>query len=248
MDRLTRKELKTDEIAEKAFDLWQWVTVNKTMVIRVGAAVVVIGLAWLGYSLYSSSQATARQAALAKALHLDEATVGATNDQPTAAHFATEDEKNKAAQAAFADVAAHYRGSQEGAIAEMYLAGAAAEKGDMTQAEQRFQGVIDNAPKNYAALATVSLAQLLGSEGKIDQAEKLLRNLMTHPTSTVSKDSAQLALAQILAKTKPEEARKLLAELTVPGQSRGPIIRAALAISADLPQPASIPVALPPAK
>lgn len=247
MDRLTRKALKTDQVAEKAFDLLHWTSEHKALAIRYGAIVVVLGLAWLGYTLYSNSQATARQEALAKALRVDEATVG-TNTQPAAAHFASEEEKTKASQAAFTSVASRYHGTQEGAIAEMYLAGSAAEKGDLAQAETRFKSVISDAPKNYAALASVSLAQFYGSEGKVDEAQKLLQKLIDSPTSTVSKESAQLALAQVLIKTKPDEARKLLMPLTTAGQSRGPVIRAAVALSAELPQSPAITVAPPAAK
>ena len=242
VDRITRKNLKTDQVAETAFDLLHWTSEHKTMAIRYGSAVVVLGLAWFGYSLYSTSQATARQEALAKALRLDEATIG-KDTQPAAAHFDTEDEKTKASQAAFSAIASGYSGSQEGAIAKMYLAGAAAEKGDTAQAEKLFQSIIDDGPKDYAALASVSLAQLYGSEGKTAEAEKMLRAVMDHPTAMVSKESAELTLAQVLAKSNPQEARKILSPLVTIGQSRGAVIRAAVSLSAQLPQQnLSIPV------
>jgi predicted negative regulator of RcsB-dependent stress response len=236
LDRITRKELKTDQVSETAFDYLSWASQHRAEMIRYGAIVVVAILAWVGFTIYRSSQATARQEALAKALRLDEATTGA-NATPTSAHFSTEDEKTKATQAAFGDVAARYNGSTEGAIAEIYLAGAAAEKGDLAQAEKRFKGVVDNAPRDYATLAGVSLAQIYGSEGKTADAEKLLRDIIDRPSSLVSKEQAQLTLAQVLAKSNPEEARKLLLPLTTAAQSRGPIIRAAITLTGELPPP-----------
>jgi predicted negative regulator of RcsB-dependent stress response len=108
--------------------------------------------------------------------------------------------------------------------------------------------VVDSAPKDYAALARMSLAQLYGSEGKVPEAEKLLRQIIDQPTSTVSKEAAQLTLAQVLAKSKPDEARKLIMPLVaITGESRGAIIRAAVALNGELP-PGPVPVTTVPVK
>ncbi len=56
-------------------------------------------------------------------------------------------------------------------------------------------------------------------------AEKLLRSLIDDPTILVSKEQATIALAKVLAKKNPAEARKLLEPLRA---ERGPVSRAAL--------------------
>ena len=118
---------------------------------------------------------------------------------PSALHFDTEEEKDKAREQAFADVAARFGGTQEGAIAEIYLAGWAVDKGDLAGAEKRFKRVVDDAPAAYAALARLALAQVYASESKTADAEKVLRELIANPAPTVSKEQATIVLGQVLA-------------------------------------------------
>jgi predicted negative regulator of RcsB-dependent stress response len=173
-----------------------------------------------------------RQEALSKALRLDEATTG-TEINPAMAHFDTPDDKAKAVNVAFTGLALKYSGSQEGAIAEMYLAGAAAEKGDFADAEKRLKNVVDHAPDSYASMARVSLAQVYASENKMADAEKLMREAIDHPSATVSKESAQLTLAGLLSKSNPTEARKLLDPLRSLS-SRPAVTRAAIALGGEM--------------
>ena len=243
MDRLTRKELKTDEFAEKAHEAWDWSTAHKSQVGRYVGIVVGLGVLWLAYHFYSNYQAGVRQEALAKALHLDEGTVG-PNVQSTVAHFDTPEAKTGATTAAFSAVASKFNGTQEGAIAELYLSGAAAEKGDTAEAEKRLRNVVDHAPSNYASMARISLAQVLATEGKMADAEKMLRDAIANPSAMVSKESAQLALAQLLAKSNPTEAKKILEPLRML-PSRTAITRVAIGLDGELSGPSTAPVMLP---
>ena len=79
---------------------------------------------------YNRSQATAREEALYKALRVDDATTGAKRSQPTNLHFDTEAEKTKAKMQAFTELSAKYSGTQEGAIADMYLGSYAVDSGN----------------------------------------------------------------------------------------------------------------------
>ena len=230
MDRHTRKELKTDKFAEEVFDIFEWTTEHKAEVLRYGAiviAVVVIGLGWMYYSRH---QHTVRQEALAEALRIDDATFGATN-QPGKLHYDTEDAKNKGREQAFNDVATRYSGTQEAAIADIYLGGFAVDKGDLASAEKRFLHVANDAPKAYAALGKLALSQVYVSQGKSAEAEKVLRDLIANPTATVSKEHATIVLGQLLASSKPEEARKLLDPLRQ--SRRAQVSRAAITAADD---------------
>ena len=62
-------------------------------------------------------------------------------------------------------------------------------------------------------MANLSLAELNFMQNKAAEGEKILRNLIDHPTLLVSKDQAAIALARHLAKTNPAEARKMLEPL-----------------------------------
>jgi predicted negative regulator of RcsB-dependent stress response len=233
VDRLTRKDLKTDKFATEVFDIWDWATEHRALVIRYGAILIAVVAIGLGAFFYNRSQAETREAALANALRYDDATYG-PNVQPTNLHFDTEEEKMKAATQAFADVAARYHGTQEGSIANIYLGGYAVDQGNLAEAEKRFKDVVDNGPKAYAGLARLSLAQVYASEGKMDEAEKLLRYSIANPTVTVSKEQATIVLGQLLARNNPAEAHKLLDPLRT--SSRGPVSRAAITAAGSIPQ------------
>jgi len=231
VDRRTRKGLKTDKFAQNVTHGFEFLTDHSAEAKRYGAiAVAVIALA-AGIYFYNRHQATAREEALAHALRLDDATVGA-NVQPANLHFNTQEEKDKALSTALTDVTAKYHGSAEGAIAGIYLASNSADKGNLTEAEKRYKDVMDSAPKDYAALARLSLAQVYEGENKPAEAEKLLREAVAHPTATVSKESATIELAKLISKTKPAEARKLLEPLRT---ERASVSRAAVAALGEIP-------------
>jgi predicted negative regulator of RcsB-dependent stress response len=236
LDRQTRKDLKTDKFAEDVFDVFGWASAHKTEVVRYGAALIALVLIVVGVIYYNRSQAGAREEALSQALRVDDATTGATVE-PTNLHFDTEAEKTKAKIQAFTALSAKYSGTQEGAIADMYLASYAVDGGNQDEAEKRYKRVVDDGPKPYASLARISLSQIYISEGKTADAEKVLRDAMANPSATVSKDEAQLALGELLSKSNPTEAHKLLDPLRT--SARGTISRTAIIDSSKIAEAAS---------
>jgi predicted negative regulator of RcsB-dependent stress response len=225
MDRLTRKELKTDKFAEGVGSGFSFLSHHRGQAVRYGlialAAVVIVGGIWI----YRSHSATQREELLAKAMQVDDANVG--TPQPPRLTFPTAEEKEKARIAAFTDVAVKYPGSPEGAIAQLALASAQVDKGNVDEALKIFKQVSDSAPAPYDSVAQTSIAQIYASQGKTAEAEKLLRQLVDKPTIFVSKEQATLDLAQLVAKRDPAEARKLLEPLS--GSSRTAVSRAAVA-------------------
>jgi len=235
VDRHTRKELKTDKFAQEVTHTFEVLSQHRDEVKKYGAIGLAVIVVVAGIYFYNSHQAATRGEALAQALRVDDATVGA-DTQPSNLHFNTKEEKDKARTKAFADVAAKYHGSQEGAIAAMYLASDVADKGDLVNAEKQFKDIMDSAPKDYAALARLSLAQIYEGEGKNAEAEKLLRYAVANPTATVSKEEATIELAKFIGKTDPAQARKLLEPLRT---ERASISRAAVNALGELPQTAN---------
>ena len=232
MDRQTRKDLKTDKFAEDVFDVFDWASVHKAEVARYGAILVVVVLIIVGVVYYNRGQAAAREEALAKALRIDDATTGEVV-QPANMHFDTEAEKDKARIQAFTELSAKYKGTQEAAVADMYLGSYAVDAGNLAEAEKRYKKVVDDGPKAYAGLARLSLAQVYSSEGKMADAEKVLRDAIANPSLTVSKEHATIVLGQLLAQSNPAEAHKLLDPLRT--SLRGAISRTAITDSANLP-------------
>ena len=230
MDRQLKKVVKSDEFKQQVWHSVDFVKDHTAEVKKYGAIALAVLLVAGGVYFYISHQSDTREEALAVALRIDQGTVGADN-QPANLHFNTQDEKDKATEKAFREVANKYPGTQEGAIALINLGQAAVDRGDLTEGEKDFKNVVDSAPTAYASQAALALAQLYDIEGKTAEAEKLLDNLIKHPTVTVSKDEAELAMAKVKAKTDPAAARKILEDLQ---KSRNAVSKAAVSEMAEI--------------
>jgi predicted negative regulator of RcsB-dependent stress response len=230
VDRHLKKVAKSDEFKQQ---VWHGIDVIKEHPSEIkkygGIALAVLVLVG-GIYFYINHQAAAREEALAQALRVDQGTFG-TNTQPGNLHFDTEEEKDKAAEKAFSDLAAKYPGTQEAAIALINLGQAAVDRGDLATGEKDLKNVVDSAPAAYAAQAALGLAQLYDIEGKTADAQKLLENLVKNPSITVSKAEAQLALARIEAKTDPAGACKILQGLQTASNA---ISKAAVSASGEI--------------
>jgi len=212
VDRQLKKVAKTDEFKQQVWHGIDFISGHPAEFKKYGAIALAVALLAGGIYFFIRHQAEVREAALVEAIKVDDATVGG-NNQPSAVHFNTQPEKDQAVAKAYAEVAAKYHGSQEGAIAAMNLAQTAVDKGDTAGAEKTLKDVIDSAPAAYASQAELTLADLYTGQGKYPEAEKLLNDLIKNPTVTVSKEEAQLALARLKAKTDPAAARKMLEDL-----------------------------------
>ena len=217
MARITRKELKTDKFALEVEHTVDFFEEHRKELVRYGAVALVLILVGVAVYYYRSQQHDARQAALAKAILVQEATIGQA--PPGNLSFPTQQEKDAAATKAFTELSAKYPGSDEGDIAEYYLGCIAADQGNLAEAVKHYQKVADSGSKQYGSLAKFSLAQIEIMEGKTDQGEKLLRWLIDNPSVFVSKDQATLALAKAIAPTRPNEAMKLLDPLRTSSDS-----------------------------
>ncbi|MEP6961257.1 MAG: tetratricopeptide repeat protein [Acidobacteriota bacterium] len=233
MDRLTRKNLKQDTFALEVGQGVEYVTSHKSQVTKYGIAVLALLIVVGGFYIYRTRQAGARELALSETQRIANATVGAAAAVPPNLNFATQDEKDKALTAAYTKLAGDYRGSVEGSIAQLYLAAAKVDKGDADGAMPLYQEVIDNGPAPFVSVAQMALGQLMYGKGKTAEGEKLIRTVMDHPTEFVSKEEATLTLGRLMARTKPDEARKLLDPLV---QSRTAISTVAVEVLGTLPK------------
>lgn len=225
MDRKLKKQLKGDKFAEEVGAGVSWVEHHKPLMLRYGAIVLAVMVIGGGIYYYNRYQSSAREEALSHAIQIDNATVGAVAAMPGGLTFPTQEEKDKARTKVFTDLAVKYHGSDEGAIAQMYMASDAADKGDFPNAERMYKDVMDSAPKELSAMARLPLAKIYSAEGKDAEAEKLLREAVANPSVTVSKEEATIHLAKLIVKKNPDEARKLLEPLRM---ERTSISRAAV--------------------
>jgi predicted negative regulator of RcsB-dependent stress response len=232
MDRSTRKKLKSDKFAQEVGHTFEFVTQHRTDVIRYGSAALAVVLVAGGIYLYQRHAASVREDALTQALRIENAKISNTPAPPDMT-FATQQEQQAAWNKAFTDLASKYRGTQEGAIAGLYMASRLADKGKVDECVKTLKDVIDSAPKDYATLAKVSLAQAYAGQGKIDDAKKLMQDVIDHPSVLISKEQAQIELAGMLAQTDPNTARKMLEPLRT---ARSAVSRTAITVSSRIPQ------------
>jgi predicted negative regulator of RcsB-dependent stress response len=229
--RITRKELKTDKFALEMGHTFDFFEEHRSKIVRYGAIVAAVVVLVLGYTVYARHQRGLRSSALAKAILVQEASVGGMA-MPGNLSFPTQEAKDQAALKAFSDVESQYSGSDEAEIAEYYIGAIKADQGKLSDAEKSFLNVAQKGGDRYGSLAKLSLAQIYFSDGRVDLAEKTLRELVDHPTIFVSRDQASITLARYLIYKKPAEARKLLD----PIRSRpGAAGQAAITLLGELP-------------
>jgi predicted negative regulator of RcsB-dependent stress response len=230
---LTRKDLKNDPLTHEVEVGAHYVADHRKLFTNVAIAIGVLLVGYGAYSYYSNSQAEKREVALFEARRVMIATVGATPAAGKGLHFNTVEERDKAVADAYTKLAADYPGTAEGAIAKLYVAAAKADKGEIDGAVTDYRAVVSSAPAPFVSTAKLALGQILYSQGKVDEGRKLIQEVIDSPTEFVSSEHASLALARLLLKDKPEEARKLLDALA---KSRSAVSTVAVELSAQLPR------------
>ena len=231
MARITRKELKTDKFALEVEHGLTFFEEHQKEIVRFGGVALAVVALGLGIRFYQGRQHGVREAALARAIQVQETGVGPTI-QGASPTFPTQQVKEESAVKAFTDLKKTYPGSDQAEIAEYYLGSLHSDQGNLAEAEKSFQEVAQKGDAKYASLAKLSLAQVYFAEGKPDQAQKILQDLMAHPTLFVSADQCSITLARGLMATKPAEARKILDGLR---NRPGSVGQVALSLYSDLP-------------
>lgn len=231
MARITRKELKTDKFALELGHTVDFFEEHRKEIARYGLIALGVVLVLLAAYFYRRQQQSVRERALAQALQVLETPVGRPDTGGLS--FPTNEARDKEGAKRLTEVAGKYSGSKEGAMAEYTLGTMAADGGRLAEAEKRFKDVVATGDKNFASLAKLSLAQIYQATGRPNEAEPLLRSLYANPTIFVSKEQATMALARHLAKSKPEEARKLVEPLRA---SRSAVSQAAIQLYGEITQ------------
>ena len=233
MDKITRKELKHDRFAEEVQHSLSFVGEHQgqfKLYAGIGAAVLILAV---GIYMYTSSQQAQRETALKEALKVQGSAVGASQSEFVVT-FPTAEARNKAIIDKFTEVAKKYPGTDQGVTANYYLGITLADLGKLDEAEKAFLEVENKGDKNYAPLGRFALAQIYESRGKFADAERELRAVMDSPSILLSKEQAIMSLAKVLARTKPEEARRLLEPYR--SSTRPAVSRAAIDNLSNLPQ------------
>ena len=233
MDRLTRKELKSDKFALEVQHSVEYVSEHRRQLVRWGGIAAAVVVLIVGGFFYRNYQRTVRQEKLAAAMQIMNANIG-QNPADTGLSFPSTAERDKAFNKAFTELAAKYAGSDEGLLAEFYLGTHAADAGAIDEAAKHYKIVADSGDGPYSSMAKLSLAQIYAAQGKQKEGEQLIQSVLDHPTELVSKEAATIALARLIAPKDPARARKMLEPLR--GSPRSGISREALNALDDMSQ------------
>ncbi len=206
---LSRKELKQDNVALKVEETTHFLVTHRPLVTRIAVIVLAVLVVGLGSWFFITSRRDAREQALAAAVNMENAPVGAAPPNGGVS-FPSDIAKTDAVHKAFTSIISQDGGSNEAYAAEYFLAGIDVSNAKTDDALKKYSDIAAGAGADYASLAKLAKAQLLFSLGRGPEAKAILDDLIAHPTATVSKEQATFTLAKGIAATQPEEARKLL--------------------------------------
>ena len=211
MRSATRHQLKEDQFRTTAKETYSWAVAHRGKLVygvaAVAAVLVIVASGWF----YLQQQDEAAGVALGHALQVYQAPLLAPGQPttPEVTSFATAADRAKAARAEFAKVADQYAHTNSAEIARYLMGLADQDTGNTAAAEKELKEVADSGRSDLAALAKFALAALYRNQGKDAQAVPIYKDLIEHPTNTVSKAQTQLALASVYEAKQPQDARTL---------------------------------------
>ena len=215
MDRQTRHQLKQDEFKDTLMQFEDYFKKHYKEILNISVIVIVgIGLA-AGLKYYTDRQEAAANADLGEALATFRAYVGQVTpgqNQPGEVTYATAQEKYKKALQEFDAIVDKYKmPPRPKAVAiALYQAGVCqALLNDQKGAIVTLTLASTEHDAEIASMAKFALAGELVKSGKTTEAAKLYQELADHPTITVPRASALLALADAYRESQPAKARQI---------------------------------------
>jgi tetratricopeptide (TPR) repeat protein len=202
MARLTKKQLKTDQLQHALTDARDYVTSHRSETTRwtviVGIAVVVVGGIWGGIVLRNNRLATR----LSSALALFDAPLASEAAAPGARTFKDVAERAAAAKAELASLASDAPSSRAGRAASVLLLaldGAKAATGANLDAARAFAS--SEAGTVAAGVAAVAAIDAEAAAGRPKEALESARKYLEAADSPVSKDLLVYTMARLYEQT-----------------------------------------------
>ena len=218
MKSTERHKLKEDEFARSMARARQTLESRQRDITLAIVAVVVVLVAVAGYAWWRQARTASANTALASAMAVHESPViapaapapGSPIPLQQPGTFPTERAKLEAALPRFLDAAERYPTTDAGIAARYHAAATLAELGRHSEAEQRYQEVIDRAGgRIYARTARLGLADVQVAQGKYDNAIAIYTELSRDSGSPLPVDGILMQLGRAYAKAgKPEDAAR----------------------------------------
>ena len=216
MDRLTRRELKQDELRTTFEDFEDFVKERYQQILTVAGIVLVVVAAAIGLKIYLDRQVSEANTELSEALTTFRTQVGTPAPgslDAGAKMFPTAKEKYEKALSQFADITQRFPRTKAAAIARYHVGVCQAHLGDQAGAIKTLTEASRYSNKEIASLAQLAWAGELVKTGKLAEAVKIYQDLANRPTTTVPRVTALLALADAYRGTQPLQARQVYKQL-----------------------------------
>ena len=212
----TRHQLKQDAFSRVTIGAAEktahWTVEHRSTLILSAIAVVVVAAAVIGGYFYLSAQDEKASFDLSQAVRTMETPLrpAGTPEQPDIPSFTSSKERAQAAQKQFQAIVDKYPHTRTADMAHYLLGVCAANLNDNAAAERNFKEVVSNGNREVASIAKSALASLYGQTNRVKDGVALYQELINKPTSSVSKVSAQLQLAELYqSSNQPLDAKRI---------------------------------------
>jgi TolA-binding protein len=155
-----------------------------------------------------------------------------TPEQPGYPTFTSARERSEEARKQFQAIMDKYPHTRTADMARYFLGVSAADLSDNATAERNFKEVASSGGRDLAAVAKLALASLYGQTNRTKEAVGLYQELITKPTASVSKVTAQLQLAELYQNSnQPLDAKRIYEQVKRenPGNEAGQLATQKLA-------------------
>ena len=212
----TRHQLKQDAFSRVTIDAAEktahWTVEHRSTLLVSAVAAVIVLAAVIGGYFYLSAQDEKASFDLSKAVRTMETPLrpAGTPEQPDFPTFTSAKDRAQAAQKQFQAIVEQYPHTRTADMAHYFLGVTASTLGDNAAAERNFKEVISAGNREVSAVAKSALASLYGQTNRVKEATALYQELISKPTTSVSKVSAQLQLAELYqGSNQPLEAKRI---------------------------------------
>ena len=216
----TRHQLKQDAFSRVTIGAAEktahWSVEHRNTLVAAVVAVVVIAGAVAGGWYYLSAQDEKASFDLAQAVRSLDTPLrpAGAPEQPDFPSFTSAKERSDTARKHFQTIIDKYPHTRTADMARYLLGVTAASAGDNAVADSNLKAVISSGSKELASVAKLALAGLYGNTNRTKDAVALYQELISQPTISVSKVTAQLQLAELYqVSNQPLDAKRLFEQI-----------------------------------
>ena len=211
MSRLTRKEMKRDEVLDWLGRTVEYMRKHSRSLLGVAAAMVAVAAIVAAVVAYRGKQAERANGLLTEALAIYNAPIDAlkaTPDDSKNPSFADEETRKLRAKEKFESLRTDFEGKGMGGIAAAYLGDLAADSGDYERAEALWrEAMVAVADTFLAGRLQLNLISLGKSQGRSEAVVEELRGLLNSASASLPADALLYELAKALESLeRPDEA------------------------------------------